>query len=192
MNTTRTYNMSARRAAAEATRSRILDAAAQAFITHWFDEVTIQAVAADAGVSGQTVLNHFGDKETLFAAAAGRLSEQIESRRGEAPPGDVDAAIDALVHDYEVTGDGVIRALALEERVPSLRPLLAQGRDFHRAWVERTFDRPDLVVELVVATDVYAWKLLRRDQGLSRDATRDAMHRIVLALLALDPEDEES
>ena len=192
MNTTRTYNMSARRAAAEATRSRILDAAAQAFITHWFDEVTIQAVAADAGVSGQTVLNHFGDKETLFAAAAGRLSEQIGSRRGEAPPGDVDAAIDALVHDYEVTGDGVIRALALEERVPSLRPLLAQGRDFHRAWVERTFDRPDLVVELVVATDVYAWKLLRRDQGLSRYATRDAMHRIVLALLALGPEDEES
>jgi hypothetical protein len=101
----------------------------------------------------------------------------------------VEEAIDALVDDYEVTGDGVIRALALEERVESLRPLLAQGRAFHRAWVERTFERPDLVPALVVATDVYAWKLLRRDQGLSPEDTRHAMRRIVLALLALDPEE---
>ena len=190
--TTRTYNMDSRRAAAEATRNRILDAAAEAFVTGWFDEVTIQSIARDAGVSGQTVLNHFGDKESLFGVAASRLSEEISARRGAAEPGDVAGRVDGLVTDYEVTGDGVIRALALEERVESLRPLLARGRANHREWVEQSFERPDLTPELIVATDVYAWKLLRRDQGLSRDATRDSICRTVLALLALDPEDEEN
>ena len=45
------------------------------------------------------------------------------------------------------------------------------------------FRAPELVPELVVATDVYTWKLLRRDQGLSRDETLAAMLRIVQALL---------
>ncbi len=184
--------MAARRAAAEATRSRILDAAAEAFLTRWFDEVTIQGIAADAGVSGQTVLNHFGDKKSLFAEAANRLSEQVWSRRGTAAPGDVDAAIAALVHDYEVMGDPTIRGLALEERVDAIKPLLERGRAGHRQWVEEMFGRPDLVRELIVATDAYTWKLLRRDQGLSQEATRDAMRRIVLALLALDTDTEES
>jgi hypothetical protein len=45
------------------------------------------------------------------------------------------------------------------------------------------FRAPELVPELVVATDVYTWKLLRRDQGLSRDDTAAAVLRIVNALL---------
>ena len=188
----RTYNMDARRAAAEATRERILDAAAASFVSGWFDEVTIQSVATDAGVSGQTVLNHFGDKESLFAAASERLGEQIFSRRYVAAPGDVDAAVDALANDYELTGDGVIRHLAVEERVPSIKPLLDRGRAGHRQWVEEMFGRPDLVLELIVATDVYAWKLLRRDQGLSREATADSIRRTVKALLALPPTAEET
>ena len=190
--TTRAYNMDARRAAAEATRERIVDAAADSLVNRWFDEVTIQSVAKDARVSGQTVLNHFGDKETLFAAAATRLGEQIMSVRGAAAPGDVDGAIEALVHDYELTGDGAIRGLALEERVPSIRPIMDRGRAGHRKWVGEMFGRPDLVHELVVATDVYSWKLLRRDQGLSQEATRDSIRRTVRALLALAPEAEEN
>jgi hypothetical protein len=86
----------------------------------------------------------------------------------------------------------VWRALALEERVETLQPLLAIGRAAHRDWVARVFDRPDLLNELIAATDVYAWKLLRRDRGLSADATRDSIRRTVLALLALDPQDEET
>jgi AcrR family transcriptional regulator len=187
MNSTRTYKMDARRAAAEATRERILQAATASFVNGWFDQVTIQSVASDAGVSGQTVLNHFGDKESLFAAASERLGEQIVSRRYVAEPGDVDAAVDALAHDYELTGDGVIRGLAVEERVPSIKPLMDKGRAGHRQWVEQMFGRPDLVLELIVATDVYSWKLLRRDQGLSQEETANSIRRTVKALLALPP-----
>ena len=185
--------MDARRAAAEATRERILAVARDAFLHRWYDEATIQGIAKEAGVSGQTVLNHFGDKEGVFTAAAERFNDEVRSVRWNATPGDVDSIVAALIDDYEVTGDGVFRALASEERVPSLRPLLARGRAGHRQWVEDMFpQRPDLVLELILATDVYAWKLLRRDQGLSRKATRESICRTVNALLALPPRDEES
>ena len=175
--------MELRAAAAEATRERILEAASEAFLERWYDDVTIAEVAKRAGVSGQTVINHFGGKEQLAAAAHARIGERIVSLRYTPEPGDVTGAVDALVEDYETTGDAVVRMLALEEKVPSLAPLLAIGRESHRQWVETMFGAPELVPELVVATDVYTWKLLRRDQGLSRDETVAAMLRIVQALL---------
>jgi AcrR family transcriptional regulator len=177
------YSMELRAAAAEATRERILSAAADAFLEHWYDDVTIAAVAKRAGVSGQTVVNHFGSKEELASAAYGYVGEQITLRRYEPEPGDARAAVDVLVDDYEITGDAVIRMLAVEEKVPTLAPLLATGRDGHRRWVETMFQAPKLIPELVVATDVYTWKLLRRDQGMSRGRTAAAMLRIVEALL---------
>ena len=183
MKTQRAYSMELRAAAAEATRERILGAAAEAFLEHWYDDVTIASVARRAGVSGQTVVNHFGSKEQLAAAAHQRLSDEIVSRRYTPEPGDVPALVKAVADDYETTGDAVIRLLALEGKVPSLQPLLANGREGHREWVATMFQAPELVPELVVATDVYTWKLLRRDQGLSRDETVAAMLRIVQALL---------
>jgi AcrR family transcriptional regulator len=175
--------MELRAAAVEATRERILEAAAEAFLERWYDDVTIAEVAKRAGVSGQTVINHFGGKEQLAAAAHAHIGERIVSLRYTPEPGDVAGAVDALVEDYETTGDAVVRMLALEEKVPSLAPLLAIGRESHRQWVETMFGAPGLVAELVVATDVYTWKLLRRDQGLSRDQTVASILKIVQALL---------
>lgn len=183
MKTQRAYSMELRAAAAEATRERILEAAAEAFLERWYDDVTLAEIARRAGVSGQTVINHFGGKEQLAAAAHARVGERIQSLRYTPEPGDIPALMAALVDDYEHTGDGIVRLLALEEKVPSLQPLLARGRESHRRWVKEMFGAPELAPELVVATDVYSWKLLRRDQGLGRDETLAAMLRIVQALL---------
>ena len=93
------------------------------------------------------------------------------------------ALVEALVEDYEVTGDAVIRMLALEEKFATLAPLLKRGRKGHREWVETMFEAPELTHELIVATDVYSWKLLRRDQGLSRERTSAAIRHMVQAIL---------
>ena len=45
------------------------------------------------------------------------------------------------------------------------------------------FQAPELTHELIVATDVYTWKLLRRDQGLSRERTAAAIRHMVQAIL---------
>jgi AcrR family transcriptional regulator len=183
----RPYRMENRAAAAAATRARILGATIDQLLARWYDEVTIASIAEAAGVSGQTVLNHFGGKEELAAAAAEELGHRIAGQRAVAP-GDVAGAVRALVGDYEVTGDASVRMLALEGRVAAVAPHLAKGRAFHRDWVRRTFrPPPKLLPLLVVATDVYAWKLLRRDQGLSRAATVDALTRLVQSLI--DKED---
>ena len=47
----------------------ILEAAKRMFTAHGFDGVSMDQIAAEAGVSKLTVYSHFGDKETLFAAA---------------------------------------------------------------------------------------------------------------------------
>jgi AcrR family transcriptional regulator len=184
--------MTTRAAAAEATRERILEVALDAFSNHWYDEVTIRRVARDAGVALQTVRNHFASKEELFRTVVERLDETIRSVRFAVEPGDVDAAIATLVDDYDRFGDANLRMLAVEPRVPVVKPLMDRGRAGHQAWVERIFAaaltgrrgkaRELRVAELVVATDVYAWKLLRRDRGLDRDQTIAAMRELVLAL----------
>ena len=175
--------MELRGAATEATRERILVAAYELFLEHWYDDVTLARIAQRAGVSSQTVINHFGGKEGLFTSVQERFGKEVVSRRYSATPGDVDSVVAALISDYEITGDAVIRLLALEEKVPSVGPMLAAGRKGHREWVEAMFDAPDAVPELVVATDVYTWKLLRRDQSLSRKKTAAAMRRLIQGIL---------
>jgi AcrR family transcriptional regulator len=188
----RTYRQSARAAATQETRERILQATRDALLTRWFDEVTLNEIAAAAGVSVQTLVNHFGGKEGLLGGLVERFSADIEEVRSVARPGDVDAAVDALLTDYEETGDGVWRLLALEERFPALGHLLATGRAKHRGWAEATFapaldgldgpEREQRVTLLVAATDVYTWKLMRRDMRMSRDAVAAAMREALDSL----------
>ena len=54
----------------------ILEAAKRLFIAQGFDGTSMDQIAAGAGVSKLTVYSHFGDKETLFAAAAKAYCEQ--------------------------------------------------------------------------------------------------------------------
>ena len=184
--------MSARAAAAEATRERIIEVAARAFLEHWHDDVTLRGIAGEAGVALQTVVNHFGSKEALFAVATQRVGDHIEQTRFSVRPGDLDGALRTLIDDYETRGNSYLRTLAVEDRIPVVRPMLERGRDGHEKWVETVFtaaldgltgdDRDRRMAQLVVATDVYTWKLLRRDKGLSPEQTAIAMRELVLAL----------
>jgi len=114
MKATKPYSMELRAAAVEATHERILVAAAEVFLERWYDDVTLAELAKRAGVSGQTLINHYGGKEQLATAAYEQLSEQIILRRYTPEPGDVRGAVEAVVEDYETTGDAIIRMLALE------------------------------------------------------------------------------
>lgn len=181
----RQYRMTARAEATAATRQRILEAALAQFLEHWFDEVTVPGIARAAGVSPQTIVNHFGSKEALLDAAIDHFEPEQHRDSSDDP-------VAGVVDDYEGGGDATIRFLALEERVPALRPFLDRGRAGHRAWVERAFAahlppegdpaREQAVALHVVALDVFTWKLLRRDMGMSREATVRAMRAQVDAL----------
>src|SRR6201991_3178513 len=129
--------MTARDRARAATREAILDAAVELFTPAWFDEVTLADVAARAGVSQQTVVNHFGSKIQLYLTGLSeRFVPEVMAARGRAVPGDVGSIVETVIDDHERTGDGTFRTEALAERIDDLREVVAGGRRAHRAWVE--------------------------------------------------------
>lgn len=61
-------------------RAAILDVAKRLFSQHGFDGVSMDQIAAEAGVSKLTVYSHFGDKESLFSSAIrAKCEEQLPS-----------------------------------------------------------------------------------------------------------------
>ena len=188
----RHYRMTARADAVQVTADRVLDAALELFTDHPYDEVSLDDVAAKARVTKRTVLRRFGSKESLFLAADERAGRQEMDRRHEAPVGDVIAAVALVVASYERFGRNRLRMLEQEDRFPIVAQDVAEGRRLHLAWVERTFAplverlpmaaRARRIATLVALTDVYMWKLLRLDQGLSRDDTVRALVELIRAL----------
>lgn len=57
-------------------RRAILAAAKRLFLQHGYDGISMDAIAAEAGVSKLTVYSHFTDKDTLFAAAVEASCEE--------------------------------------------------------------------------------------------------------------------
>jgi hypothetical protein len=116
----------------------------------------------------------------------------VDDARHGPRPGEIAEAVELLVADYEVTGDALIRSLALEGRIPALHAVIELGRRAHRAWVEHIFPaalaglsgdaRTRRLDVLVCAADLYTWKLLRRDRGLNQAQTAEAMRELVEAL----------
>lgn len=189
----RRYRQTARAAATERTAQRIAEAFAACVNDRWFDDVTLDEVARLAGVTVRTIVRRFGGKVGLAREFIHYVGPRIAGQR-TAPPGDVDGAVDRALAIYEQMGDGVIRNLAQEDRQPALRFMLARGRSGHReitaqifaSWIEPLGGRAGrrLLDALVIATDVYAWKLLRRDMGRSRGETRATIRAMVRAILA--------
>jgi AcrR family transcriptional regulator len=170
--------MAARAEATAATGERVLAAAWLHFADRPYEEVRLAEVAADAGVTVQTVHARFGTKDSLFLAAWRWKMAPMGAQRDTAPVGDVCAAVRVLYTSYEADGDAALRLLAQEDRIPAVRAMTDSGRAWHRAWVGRTFaslldglegaERERRLVALVVATDLLVWKLLRREMGLGR------------------------
>jgi AcrR family transcriptional regulator len=177
----RTYRMQARAAGVEATRTALLQAALELHRERWADEITLEELASRAGTTVQTLLRHFGSRDGLLTATAEWASDKVDSERAEIEPGDAAAAARAICTEYETYGDDILRLLYQEERVAFLAPIAQLGRVFHREWVKRSLPATGArrQAQLVAATDVYTWKLLRRDSGLSAAETELAIRELI-------------
>jgi AcrR family transcriptional regulator len=184
--------MVSRSQAAERTHQAIIQAAFALYSERDFDQVSLDDVAAQAGVAVRTLLRRFGSKEALLDAVAEAADREVEDRRQEVPPGDAAAAVCCVVTDYEGYGDAIMRLLSQEDRVAAFGRTAERGRRLHHEWVERAFApqlarrsgaaRRRLRAQLISTTDVYTWKLMRRDLGLGRSATVEALGEMVAAI----------
>jgi AcrR family transcriptional regulator len=185
--------MGARAEAAQQTGEQILAAALQRFSTAHFDEVTLDSIAVESGVTVQTVIRRFGSKEGLVRAVVEEQRAKVIEQRGNAPVGDLSGAVSNLMDHYEEMGETTLHLLRQEARVDALAEITATGKRFHEDWVRRVFspwlqrregiDRKRLHAQLVAICDVYTWHLLRQQRGLSRRQTELALNELLQGVL---------
>ena len=183
--------MRARSDAVARTRERII---AAVLGLGWEDldlDPTLERIAGRAGVSVQTVLRHFGSRDALLETAIETGMGQVAEER-VVPAGDPDVQIAALVTHYAERGAFSLEMLARERTDARAAAVTTGGKRLHRTWVETVFadrlpdgaEREVLVDLLVVATDVYAWKLLHLDRALPAEAVVTRMRTMTDAILA--------
>jgi hypothetical protein len=87
----------------------------------------------------------------------------------------------------------VLKMLGEEQRLPGLAEIANTGRALHWDWCATVF-APTLMglvgaehrrrlAQIVAVCDVYTWKLLRRDAGLSRGQTELALVELLTPIL---------
>src|SRR3954469_7225281 len=202
----RPYRMRARAEAAERLSADIVDAAFELWLEKPYDEITLQEVADRSEVSLSTVMRRFGSKEGLLETIVKTDKLGEVALRDSVAAGDGDAALRILSDGYERLGDAVMRNIALEERFPAVAEWVELGRKYNREWIGRRVGRKyhregigrvfaqwlpasghrdyrRRRAQFIVATDLYTWKILRRDQGLSKPETRRAMRELVDRLI---------
>lgn len=190
----REYQQTVRAEQTSANADRMVEAAAAVLeSTPRVSDVTLDAVAARAGVAVRTILRRFRSRDGLLDAAFQRMAQKIGENRPLPPPGDLSAAVASLVAQYERFGDFLLKMLEQEHDLPLLADLTAYGRSRHRGLLAQVFapqlasldpdERNQRLVELYAATDVYLWKLFRRDFRLTRKQTAQTFSNLITAVL---------
>jgi AcrR family transcriptional regulator len=140
----------------------------------------------------QTVIRRFNSKEGLIEAAIASGETGVRDDQDEVPAGDIEQVLDYILAHYERDGDAVLRTLAIEDKLAAAKRLASHGRLTHRGWCARVFAPylppatddayPVRLDAFVAATDLYLWKLIRRDLGRTAEQTRQVMRELLYAL----------
>jgi AcrR family transcriptional regulator len=189
----RAYRMVARAEATEATGRRIVDAAATLFSAMPYEHVSLDAIAQQAATTVQTIIRRFHSKDELLAEVITRRRAAIHSERHRVKPGDVARALAVLFDEYERWGDEILLFLVQEGRNPLITQAVEAGRRFHQQWVRDIFSpalpgsspvgRRRALHQITAATDLYVWKVLRRDLGLDERDARATVAGLVEAVI---------
>ena len=182
----------------ERTRAALVDA-----LLALLDEGRLRPTSAEiaerAGVSERSVFQHFQDREALFEATAHAQYQRVVPTL---QPVDVTLALPQRIDHFTEQRcrlyqqlSGVRRAaLLLEPESDAVAGWLAATRRAKARELERVFraelqavpdqDRPAVRAAAVAACAWTAWEALSFHQGLSPDASRQAMRTALAALLA--------
>jgi hypothetical protein len=119
------------------------------------------------------------------------------ARQGEqrvvARVGDIEDVVRVLYDNYDDQGEIGLRMIAQEDRIDAIRADTDRGRRWQRAWVADVLRphldaappgrRDDLHEALIVALDIYTWRLLRVDIGHPSEDARRIVAGMVNALV---------
>ena len=183
--------MSKRSEKASQTTEKIIAATELLLTDKPLEKISLKAIAMESGVTVQTVLRHMNSREGCIYAVAERVSARVEKQRG-GPAGNIDNAIESLIEHYEHDGKLVLNLLTQERSEESFASdFTKEGRIYHRQWVERCFgqylsgNQTEVIDALVVATDIYTWKLLRLELDRPLNTTKNIITEMVKKILEI-------
>jgi AcrR family transcriptional regulator len=193
----RVYTMTARAVAAEQTAARTIDAMLERFGRLPYDQIRLDDVAADAGVTVQTVIRRFTSKAGLMRATVERELGRIAASREVGASAELDGILSDLAAHYETYGALILKMYAEAAMVDGLAPAVAAGRDYHLSWCRRTFEerldpgldrmiRDRRLAQVTAACDATTWRILRLDAGLDTEQALLALVEMVTPLLKLE------
>lgn len=189
----RVYTMGARAEQVARNERKILKATAQLWKKYGIQDLTLEKIAERSGVTVRTILRKFGSKEGLLEACIEEDAGDWDMLREGAAVGDLEGILHHLLREYEEMGDAVVRTLSVEEQLPIAHKLLSRGRAYHRAWCMRVFAPylpapgdpryEERLLAFITATEIYLWKLLRRDLGKSPGETTAVFRSLLEGLI---------
>jgi AcrR family transcriptional regulator len=189
---TRPYNQVARAKGQQRTRDALIDAAVSKFFAGAWERASLEAIAASAGVTKQTLLRHFGSKEGLLEQALLRGYHEVRDQRWATPRGEISAAVENLLEHYETWGERALRIGSVDGGGEVMTEIGRIARQLHYDWVEHAFgpwldrfrgqDRVRRRAALIAVCDVHTWRLLSHDLGLSRAEVRATLIQAIESL----------
>jgi AcrR family transcriptional regulator len=166
---TRSYRQARRLDQVAQRRRQIIWAVGELMVRGSFDDVTLQGVADEAGVSLKTVTRQFGSKEQLLKAAMTEARQDEESQRA-APAQDPAQVAHVLAGRYEEMAEMIYRMGDAELRYSWLGEWGQMARESHLSWLEEAFagwlpdsaaDRHERLMCLFSATEIRSWWAIR-------------------------------
>ena len=199
--TKRAYDGSKRKAQAEERKRHIVACATELLLQKRDQDFTLEAVAQMADVSVQTILRAFGSRDELLIATleVAGPSDTERAAFGNVERDGLRGAIEGLYRVYDQIGDLVIYLLAEEHTSSRIHEAVTVGRVYHKDWVRMNFgpwldqrqgaERAAQFHALLTATDIYIWKILRRDEALGFQTAVSAVHFTIKSLLGEETDD---
>src|ERR1700722_12518184 len=122
------------------TQARILDAAAQLFLTAGYERTTIRAVASAAGVDAGLVMHYFGSKQELFRQVidAAPIPEAIGTH-GQAAEQTLATLADRLANE-PAASLAVLRSMLTN---PEAASVISEGMTRYQAQIARAIPAGD-------------------------------------------------
>lgn len=180
------------------TRERIVDAARKLFNRHGFEQVSIDRIMADAGLTRGGFYHHFQSKDQLYAAAVASFitcnpfSESVKERPPESPAQLARMLVDLYLSDevlanldshcplYALPGDvaraGLSPQKAYTDLIRSLTHVYARALEH----LPDGDEKAQVIVSLCVGGMVLA--RTTDDEGM-RSSLRASAHKQALAIL---------
>jgi AcrR family transcriptional regulator len=155
-----TEERQARKRDSAASKSALLDAAAEIFAERGYERATVRDIVSQAGVNQALLFRYFGSKEALFAAVVARTGRD---QLAESPPAELFARILRTILDKDRAADPdhvlriMLRSSGEDVAATSIRRQL--GDDYVQALADLS-DSPDadlrahLVLAWIVGIDL--------------------------------------